>query len=105
MPNQRFHGFKQRCGLHDHALAATKRPVIHRAVTILGKLAQVLHVDLYQAAFLRPAHDAVVQRPREKLGENGDEVESLAKTSVTSHRKSTHSNIHLNRSYRNNATI
>ena len=78
-PSKRLHGFKQWRGLQHHAFAAAERPVIHGAVTVLGKLAQVLHADLYQAAFSRPAHDAVVQRPRKKLGENRNQIESHAK--------------------------
>jgi hypothetical protein len=45
-------------------------------VTILGELAQILHVNFDDSGFPGAANDAVVQRPGKKLRKYGYEIET-----------------------------
>src|SRR6516162_1238248 len=73
---ERFDRLKQRLGLQYHAFATSERPVIYGSVPVSCKFAQVLHVNLRDPCLQCAAHDAVMQRPGEKLRENADQVKS-----------------------------
>src|SRR5579859_1377963 len=81
-PQQRLHRFEQRFRLHHHAFASAEWPVVHRAMAVLGELPQILHSHLDQAGLPRPPHNSVLQRPREKLRKNANQVESHAPLSL-----------------------
>src|SRR5579864_5980723 len=66
----RFHRFKDRSGLQQHAFASAEGPVIHGPVPVAGPAPQIVHLDLDQPGFPRPLHHAVLERPPEKLRKN-----------------------------------
>ena len=65
-------------GLEHHALATAKGPVIDGAVTVVGEEAEVVRVDRRVAGCEGAAEDAVIQNPREEVGEDGQDVERHA---------------------------
>src|SRR5713101_7594444 len=72
---QRFGAFKNRLRLEQHTLTTAKRPVIHRAVPVMGESPQVMHPDVNNSGFSRPPHNAMLQRPAKKVRENRDDLE------------------------------
>src|SRR5207245_3661038 len=73
---QSLGSFEQRLGLQHHSFAAAKRTVVHGAVAVTRESAQIVHRDFHQAGLARPAHNPVVERPLEKLRENGADVKA-----------------------------
>src|SRR5260370_28069850 len=61
--------------LQNHPFAAAERPIVYCLVPIVSELPQVVNADIDQARLSRPAHNAVMQRPVEKLREDGNDVE------------------------------
>ena len=67
-------------GLHSSGapaiFSATKRTIIHGAVTVAGESAQVVNGGFDEARFPGAAHDAVIERTHEEFRKNCDEVET-----------------------------
>ena len=72
----RFYRAEYWLGLEHHAMAATELIVVGRAVGVVGIGADICDVDGDQAAPPGEAHYAVVDRPVEGLGEEGQNVEA-----------------------------
>src|SRR5262249_17331052 len=85
--DQRFHRIEQRLRLQHHAFAAAKRAVIHGPVPVVREFAQILDANLHQSSFARAPHDAEIQRPREELRKNCDDVKTH-RISLSAGRKS-----------------
>ena len=79
VPKERLHSLKKRLRFQHHAFAAAERPVVHGAVAIFGKVAQVLHVNFDDSRFARAADNPVIERTVEELGENRNQIEAHAK--------------------------
>ena len=73
---ERIHSFENRLGLHHHALAASKRPVIDGAMAVVREVAQIVNVCFDEPRFARTPDDAVIERPREEFRENCDDVKA-----------------------------
>src|SRR5579872_6320284 len=74
-PN-RLYRQKNRLRLHYHAFAAAKWPVIHRAVGVKRPLTQIVDSNIQQAGVPAPLDHSMRERPREKLGEDRQHMES-----------------------------
>src|SRR5579883_111126 len=71
-----FHGVEDRLGLEDHAFAASERPVVDGFVAVVGPVPEVVDADVQDARIFRPFDHAEVERPREKFGEDRQDVEN-----------------------------
>ena len=67
---------KDRLGLEDHAFAAAKWAVVHGAVAVVGKSAEVVGVEVDEPCADGSSDDAVIERAGEERREDGDEVEA-----------------------------
>src|ERR1700683_506468 len=76
MPQQSLHGLKERFRLEQHSFAAAKRPIIHRAMTIVCKLAHIAYVHFHETGLASAAHDPVVERTGEKFRKNSDDIKA-----------------------------
>ena len=65
---------KQRFWLQQHARPTTKRPVVHRAMTVVCVITQVVDTKLKSARFARPLDNTLIKRPREHPGEQGQHI-------------------------------
>src|SRR5262249_54161034 len=72
--SHRFHTFKDRFRLQDHAFAAAEWAVIHGTVPIFGKGPQIVNSDLNQARLTRPASNSVIERATKKVRKNRDNL-------------------------------
>src|SRR5689334_244899 len=71
---QRFDRDEKRLRLQNHSFTAAERAIVHSAMTIFRKFAQILHVNLHNPGFRSTTNYAVAQRADEEVGENGDEI-------------------------------
>src|SRR5215470_14142700 len=71
-----FDGFEEGFRLHDHAFATAEGAIVHSAVAVVGKLAQIVDMRFDEARFAGAPDDAEIERAGEKFGEDGDEVEA-----------------------------
>ena len=71
-----------RLDLHDHALSAAERPVIHGPVHIRCPLPQVVQDDLHQACVAGPSQNAARERPVEELREDRQDVKPHVRPSA-----------------------
>ena len=63
-------------GLEHHAFAAAEGSVIDRAVTVVGKGAQIVDAYLDETLGERTAQDAVFKDAREEAGKDGDDLKA-----------------------------
>jgi hypothetical protein len=73
---ERIRAVEDGSGFQDHPFATSKRTVVHSAVPIMGKCAQIVRMHRNDACGNRPAQNAVVQGPFEKVGEDRKHIEA-----------------------------
>src|SRR6516164_7483080 len=73
-PRNRFHGFKDRFGLQQHARSTAERTVIDRLMSVVGVIPQLVDLQIQQTRIPRPLDDALIQRPGEPRRKQGEHV-------------------------------
>jgi hypothetical protein len=71
-----FHCFEHWLRLEQHPLAAAKRPIINRTMTIVCPVSQIVYMNFQQVAEICARNDSVLERRGEEFGENRDDVEA-----------------------------
>ena len=75
-PPERFHGGEDRLAFHDHPLASAVRHVVGRAVLVRGPVAQIVALNLGEAASLSALHHALAEGRGRNLREEGEDVDA-----------------------------
>ena len=61
-------------GLQHHALAAAERPVVHRAVPVMRKSAQIVDAHLDQSFGQRAAQDSILEDAGKEARKDSDNL-------------------------------
>ena len=64
--------------LHHHTCESAIRVVVYPTMLVVGVVAQVVHMNFYQAFFLGASQDGGVQEAVEHFGNDGDDVDAHA---------------------------
>src|ERR1700722_2778703 len=72
----RLDRLKNRAGLHQHAFAAAKRPIVHSPMPVARQIAQVVHADFNQSRRPGLAYYALLEGGPEKIRENRQDVKN-----------------------------
>ena len=73
---QRAQRLCQRFRLQYHTFAAAKGTVVHGAVPVVRKCAQIVNADRNQPLGQRPPHDSVLEDAGKELRKDGNDLET-----------------------------
>jgi hypothetical protein len=71
-----FNGSKNWLRAHQHAGAATKRSVVHRAMHISGVFANVVTIHCHCATFAGATQQAVFAKPVHYVGKKREDIDA-----------------------------